>query len=355
MRKLFTILTLTMLMPLCLVAQKTNITFSSTSNYLGNVPEREGEIKSVFEFTNSGNAPLIIDEIRTGCDCTTCEWDKQSIAPGESGKITVIFDPEGLPGKFIKSIAIFSNTTPSVSTLTIRGYVIPQKHGPFSGFPTKMGDIRLSSDSMNMDIVNRGIIRHKEINVINSSKEVVELAAHIDSKNIQLTVTPSQLKPLERGKITLKWIITDKEPLGEMNNVITILQNGKESGQIYTSAEVHENFSMYKENNYANAPHITIDSNEFDMGAVITNSTNTHNLVIKNQGVNELHIRKIVCDDENVSASIKKGVKGGKSRKMAINVNAPNEPSLRCAEIKLYTNDPQNPVIKYTLFYEIVS
>lgn len=355
MRRLLTILTLTMLMPLCLVAQKTNITFATTSNYLGNVPEREGEIKSVFEFTNSGNAPLIIDEIRTGCDCTTCEWEKESIAPGESGKITVIFDPEGLPGKFIKSIAIFANTTPSVSTLTIRGYVIPQKSGPFSGFPTKMGDIRLSSDSMNMDIVNRGIIRHKEINVINSSKEIVELAAYTDSKNMEITITPSQLKPLEKGKIALKWIVTDKEPLGDMYQEITISQNGKESGKIYASAEVHENFSMYKDNNYATAPLIAIDSNEFDMGAVVANSINTHNLIIRNKGVNELHIRKIDCDDNNISFSIKKGIKGGKSRKMAININANSEPSLRCAEIKFYTNDPQNPVITYTLFYEIVS
>ncbi|MBP3419319.1 MAG: DUF1573 domain-containing protein [Marinifilaceae bacterium] len=352
MKSLF-IITLALISSITTYAQKTNITFNETSHYFGNIPEREGEVKYSFICTNNGTHPLTISEIRTGCKCTTCEWEEKSIAPGESGTITAIFDPEGLPGKFIKSIAVFANTTPSVSTLTIRGYVIPQKSGPFGNFPVKMGDIRLSADTINIDGVNRGIIRHKEIEIINSSKEVVELATNSTSKNFVTEITPATLQPLEKGKLTLKWIVTDKEPLGPQTQHITIIQNGKESGAIVTNADVYENFSIYKDNDYSLAPKISLNEQEFDMGQILVNTILEHDIIIKNSGIAELQINKIVCDDPNIAVHLKKGIKSGKSRKMTITVNG-KESSFNDTIVKLYTNDPENPVVSYRVKYETV-
>lgn len=351
--KLLFIITLALISSITTYGQKTNITFNKTSHYFGNIPELEGEVKYTFVYTNNGSNPLTISEIRTGCKCTTCEWDEKSIAPGESGTITAIFDPEGLPGKFIKSIAIFANTTPSVSTLTIRGYVIPQKSGPFGDFPVKMGNIRLSADTIKIDGVNRGIVRHKEIELINSSKEVVELATTATSKNFITEITPTTLQPLEKGKLTLKWIVTDKEPLGPQTQHITIIQNGKESGEIVTDADVYENFSMYKDNNFSLAPRISLNEQEFDMGQILVNTVMEHNIVIKNSGVAELQINKIVCNDPNIAVQLKKGIKSGKSRKMTITING-KEPSFNNTIVKLYTNDPENPLVSYRIKYETV-
>ncbi len=56
-----------------------------------------GEVKkgekreTVFHFTNTGNAPLEIDLV-SACDCTTTDYPRRPIAPGESGKIAVVFD-----------------------------------------------------------------------------------------------------------------------------------------------------------------------------------------------------------------------------------------------------------------------
>ena len=352
MKKILTIL-IALTITIVAEAQKTEISFSENSHYFGNIPEKEGQVEYKFTYTNKGTAPLVINEIRTGCDCTSCEWKKEPIAPGQSGTITAIFDPEGLPGKFIKSIAVFANTTPSVHTLTVRGYVIPQKSGPFDNYPIKMGHLRLDNDNLDIQILNRGEAYKKEIAIINSSKESLDIEATIATEGIDTEVFPKQLAPMESGKLTISWKTNNKTPLGPVDDQINIIHNGQIAGVIPMCIDIHEDFSMYK-NGYESAPLVDVGHIEGDLGAIKSGELVLHDFVIGNAGKSELHIRKIVCKDPNVTAVMKKGIKPGKSRKLNITVQANGEPSLRSAEILLYTNAPNNPVIAYTLYYEIM-
>jgi len=87
----------------------------------------EGEIIShTFEFENSGKSPLIIEQVKAGCGCTTPKgWPKEPISPGEKGKIEVEFNSKGKRGKQKKIISIVANTKPSTRTeLFLIGEVI---------------------------------------------------------------------------------------------------------------------------------------------------------------------------------------------------------------------------------------
>ncbi len=67
-----------------------NLTFEKENIELGKV--KKGE-KRTFEYTfeNTGTDNIEI-EIVSGCDCTTLDWTRGIIKPGESGIIDVIFD-----------------------------------------------------------------------------------------------------------------------------------------------------------------------------------------------------------------------------------------------------------------------
>lgn len=66
------------------------MTFNKKMHDFGKV--KRGEIKeTVFEFTNTGTAPLEIDLV-SACDCTTTDYPIRAIAPGEKGEIKVVFD-----------------------------------------------------------------------------------------------------------------------------------------------------------------------------------------------------------------------------------------------------------------------
>ena len=61
-------------------------------------------------FTNTGDLPLVVTEVRTSCSCTTVEYDRRSrVMPGERGTITVRMNPESAPtGSFYRVIAVYS-------------------------------------------------------------------------------------------------------------------------------------------------------------------------------------------------------------------------------------------------------
>ena len=95
--------------------------------------ENGGNGTCTFEFTNTGNAPLIISNAKGSCGCTVPSWPKEPLAPGKSAKITVKYDTKR-PGAINKSVTITSNAVNTPTKIVrIKGNV---KAAPTSGAPT---------------------------------------------------------------------------------------------------------------------------------------------------------------------------------------------------------------------------
>ncbi len=87
----------------------------------------EGDIlDTVFKFTNTGENPLIITNVKTSCGCTTPYWPKKPIQPGESDVIKVKFNTNHKPGKQTKTITIHANTKNLTEVVRIKAYVNPK-------------------------------------------------------------------------------------------------------------------------------------------------------------------------------------------------------------------------------------
>ena len=84
----------------------------------------EGEIyDGTFKVTNSGKTDLLITEVKPSCGCTTPEWTKDAIKPGESGEIKFSFNSNGRVGVQNKSITIKSNAENVTEVIRIKGTV----------------------------------------------------------------------------------------------------------------------------------------------------------------------------------------------------------------------------------------
>ena len=84
----------------------------------------EGDkVKHVFEFTNNGQTPLIISSVQASCGCTTPDYPKQPIKPGESSKIEVVFNTSNQPGMQHKVITMISNANPNQTIFHLKGEV----------------------------------------------------------------------------------------------------------------------------------------------------------------------------------------------------------------------------------------
>jgi Protein of unknown function (DUF1573) len=76
-----------------------------------------------FKFTNTGKAPLIIVNAQPSCGCTTPDWTKTPVSPGQSGFIKATFNA-GAAGPFNKTISVTANVEGGTVALTIKGEVI---------------------------------------------------------------------------------------------------------------------------------------------------------------------------------------------------------------------------------------
>jgi hypothetical protein len=90
----------------------------------------EGQVvEHLFNFTNNGQAPLVISNITASCGCTSPDWTKTPVQPGESGFVKVVFNSTAKSGSQAPTVTIQANTNPTVTRLRMKGSVTPKLAG----------------------------------------------------------------------------------------------------------------------------------------------------------------------------------------------------------------------------------
>lgn len=123
MNKIVTLI-LVLLVCACTTAVMTNdavIDFSKAEQDFGSIPYQK-EASCSFQFSNPGETPLLILDVKTSCGCTVPEWTKKPVKPGSSGKIKIKYDAD-FPGVFHKTIKVYYNGKDSPKELSIKGEV----------------------------------------------------------------------------------------------------------------------------------------------------------------------------------------------------------------------------------------
>jgi hypothetical protein len=108
------------------------MTFQKSEHDFGSIEQGTPQ-ETVFAFTNTGNAPLIITNATSSCGCTIPAYPKNTpIAPGESGEIVVNFNGSGL-NQVTKTITVTANTEKASEILRIKAFVNPVEGAPVKG------------------------------------------------------------------------------------------------------------------------------------------------------------------------------------------------------------------------------
>jgi len=100
-----------------------SLVFESTEHNFGDIA-KGSDGNCVFTFTNTGDTPAVLNSVKASCGCTTPNWPKEPIGPGETAVIKVHYDTNRV-GLFTKQIRVYSNKTTAPIVLTIMGKVLP--------------------------------------------------------------------------------------------------------------------------------------------------------------------------------------------------------------------------------------
>ena len=81
-------------------------------------------IKAKFVVKNTGDAPLVISEVRPSCSCTVAEKPSDPVKPGASTTIVAKVETANVSSKSItKSVTLVTNTEGSTKVLLIKAKI----------------------------------------------------------------------------------------------------------------------------------------------------------------------------------------------------------------------------------------
>ena len=138
------------------------IKFENTTYDFGKIKEEGGKVTGKFIFTNVGNQPLELTNVRPGCGCTAANYTIGAIAPGEQGYIEATYNPYNRPGAFNKNIRVTTNeprftenekATPHM--IFIKGEVIKRPPTEFekAGYTKSTGMVRIKEPNVTHNLL----------------------------------------------------------------------------------------------------------------------------------------------------------------------------------------------------------
>ncbi len=344
------------------LGQEPVITFQKTTHDFGKINEADGRVTTIFEFKNEGMSPLVLSNVRASCGCTTPKWTHEPIEPGQTGEITVTYNPSGRPGRFQKSITVTSNAAEPTTRLYIKGEVIPKPAQPTDQFPVKMGDLSLNRRTLNYGSLVQGNNKILEVEYTNNTDKpiTVDILIREQDSYFKPNVTLKTVGPKEVGKLQFSLQTNECPLLGPINAKAYVMVNGKrdlsDNFAITLSANIREDFSKMTIADRQQAPILEVQR-EINLGNVSVGKKTTGKITIGNAGVNPLAIRRVIVNDAHITLTTPKGnIRNGKKADIKVDLASAttDEPAQYSRVVTLITNDPNIPVVNIKLIWTVV-
>lgn len=105
------------------VADKTAaIKWTNQQISVGEIPQGK-PVTFEFVFANAGKEPVLITDVKASCGCTTPDYSKSPVKPGEKGIVKAVYNAAAI-GAFTKNVTVTTSADPNPIILTLSGTVI---------------------------------------------------------------------------------------------------------------------------------------------------------------------------------------------------------------------------------------
>jgi hypothetical protein len=339
--------------------QQPVITLDKTSHDFGKINEADGRVTTVFTIKNEGMAPLVLSNVRASCGCTTPNWTREPIEPGQTGTITVTYNPNGRPGRFQKTVTITSNATEPTKRVTIKGEVIPKQAKPTNKYTIAVGGLNMKSKELNFGNITKGDTKVSELEYTNLSGAVHEVALAVNGNDTwmenQVTLTP--IKDKEVGKFVFAIDTKATNLYGPVEAYAYVVVDGKkeltETYKLTIKANIVEDFSSLTIEQKQQSPILETKS-VVDLGTIAAGKHLKGQIHVKNIGVNPLQIRRAYSVDKQIALKPCKAVKSGRTGNIQVDINTKGRnPGKYSREVVIISNDYEHSIQKVTLMWTI--
>jgi hypothetical protein len=317
--------------------------FSEESHDFGQIKEENGPVNVEFKFVNTGNAPLIIKNVKASCGCTTPSYSQEPVQPGKSGYIKAQYDPFNRPGVFEKNLTIEANTDPSFTFLKIKGFVIAKPRTIADDFPDTIGNLRFTSRFLNMGAINTKQPSTAEFKIYNEGKNAIQLnPIKVLPKHLKIEIQPNLLQSKQIATIKVTYDAKLKNDFGYLFDNFILNTNDKLNPvkELSVVAIVSEDFSHLTTEQKENVPKITLSTDQIEFGEIQAGDKKEIRFEISNTGKSDLDIRKIKSTCKCITISEEKViVKPNEKHTLIAYFDTTDRKGKEYKSIYIYSND----------------
>jgi hypothetical protein len=335
------------------------IKFDSKKHDYGTIKEDDGPVKCTFRFTNTGDLPLKLTNVRPSCGCTTSDWSKDEIQPGKKGFISAVYDPKNRPGPFNKAISVETNDNKQQRViLFISGKVTPRKKTLVDFYPVKAGNLRFKTNHLAFMNIKNGSTKTDTMKLYNVWDSTMTIKLTNVPEFITYKIIPEKLKPKQLGIIVMTYDTKKKNDFGLNFDRFSMETNDaiNKNKPLTVSAKIVEDFSTLTQKEIENAPKIKFDAREYNFGTAKQGDVVEHSFTFTNLGKDDLKIRKVTanagCTVKNKGKSI---VKSGEKSQIDVVINTNGRVGKLHKTITIITNDPRQPSIILNMIGTLLS
>jgi hypothetical protein len=316
---------------------------------LGTVLEEQGIQSVTFEYTLSQGSYFSIQEVATDCGCTTVSYSKDSLGIGESGKISVDFDPSSASGFFSKLVLVRGNQGQVKDSLFIEGIAIPYPANLERNYPVKLGFLGFRMKKVNMGDVFDNEPKAKFVEFFNYGTQILDkksLNANGPSF-IRVEQVQDYVRPKERGLLKVTYEAKLRPELGAVSDKIWINWNNGEEGKLELEilADLFDYFAPILKSELGKVPQLFLDQKIIDMGEIDTNAFQRRTIMLTNLGKENLEIRKVQANCSCLTTEYPKTVLfPGEKMELNLVFDPVGRKGNDQRNIYIFTNDPVNPV-----------
>lgn len=323
------------------------------------VPDQEirkmGEVlfqqprKVVFGFTNKGNAPLVISDVHPSCGCTSVEYTKTEIPAGGRGEILATYDAK-LLGTFTKYLEVYTNASDEPIMLSMQGRVVSSTVDFTGDFPIDLGNVRMSTNYVEFNNVNKGDKPVAEIQIVNTERgafrpQMMHLPEYLSAEYI-----PEVVPGGRSGRVRLI-LDSEKLPMMGLNRTSVYLARymGDKVGdqnEVQVAAVLLPAFSQLSSQQLASAPVMKLSTTDVQISAGNTKKNVTQTVIVTNEGKSTLTIQQMQVFNRAVAVGLSdRTIAPGHSAKLKITVT----PSMLKKEkarprVLLISDDPHHAI-----------
>ena len=306
--------------------------------HFGYLKETDGIQSHDFELVNTGSDTIKIKEVISSCNCTSSSIDSLTIAPQDTSKITLSYNPADQSGSFERKIII--KYSKDSLALKLEGAVFSKAFFNAKHFPHKWGEFQMKTKTVQLGhisaetsisqsfwIYNKDSISHT-LQFINSnspftSDTVIKTIAAFSFESIQIYAD-----------------VNDDMKKGYNTDTLNFRQDDSIDTKLtlaYTVTSSYANGSKGK---------LHIDTLLYRYGSQKKGTKVTKTFLLKNTGAEALFIESIQPECACVSYDLSnKKIKANNEVELKITFDSADRQGTQRKKIHIHTNSKKTPIV----------